>query len=128
MAQRASEREKNREETDLGVKAEKGPEESMDQEGMEMDNCPQGKEAGTDYRAAFEREHLRNASLAGRVADLEARCAQLEFKLNRIKGNPIWKMSAPLRRCMHFFLRQRDRLAQAICRDMLKSLGILRLS
>ncbi len=110
MAQRASEREKNREETDLGVKAEKDPEESMDQEGMEMDNCPQGKEAGTDYRAAFEREHLRNASLAGRVADLEARCAELEFKLNRIKGNPIWKMSAPLRRCMHFFLRQRDRL------------------
>lgn len=64
----------------------------------------------TDYQEAYEREHLLNADLAGRIADLEAKCAELDFKLNRIKTNPLWKMSAPLRRCMHFFLRQRDRL------------------
>lgn len=63
-----------------------------------------------DYREAYEKEHLRNADLAGRVADLEARCDDLAFQLNRIKSNPLWKISAPLRRCMHFLLRQRTRL------------------
>ncbi len=68
------------------------------------------EETGMDYRAAYEKEHLQNADLAGRIADLEAKNAELAFKLNRIKTNPLWKMSAPLRRCMHFVLRQRDRL------------------
>lgn len=63
-----------------------------------------------DYREEYEREHLRNADLAGRVADLEAKCDDLSFKLNRIKENPFWKMSAPLRRCMHFLIRQKNRL------------------
>lgn len=63
-----------------------------------------------DYREAYEKEHLRNADLAGRVADLEAKCDDLNFKLNRIKSNPLWKMSAPLRRCMHFVLRQVSRV------------------
>lgn len=63
-----------------------------------------------NYQGAYEKEHLRNADLAGRVADLEARCDDLTFKLNRIKNNPLWKMSAPLRRCMHFVIRQRDRI------------------
>lgn len=76
----------------------------------------EGKEPGPlekeeiDYRSEYEREHLRNADLAGRVADLEAKCDELSFKLNRIKGNPLWKMSAPLRRCMHFVIRQKNRL------------------
>ena len=63
-----------------------------------------------DYKEEYEREHLRNADLAGRVADLEAKCDDLAFKLNRIKENPLWKMSAPLRRCVHFAIRQRNRL------------------
>lgn len=63
-----------------------------------------------DYREAYEKEHQRNADLAGRVADLEARCEDLNFKLNRIKKNPLWKMSAPLRKGMHFFIRQKDRI------------------
>ena len=63
-----------------------------------------------DYRDAYEKEHLRNADLAGRVADLEARCDDLNFKLSRIKNNPLWKASAPLRRGMHFVLRQKTRL------------------
>lgn len=63
-----------------------------------------------DYQEAYEKEHLRNADLAGRVADLEAKCDDLTFKLNRIKNNPLWKMSAPLRKGMHFVIRQKDRL------------------
>lgn len=63
-----------------------------------------------DYREAYEKEHLRNADLAGRVADLEAKCDDLNFKLNRIRSNPLWKMSAPLRKCMHFVIRQVNRI------------------
>lgn len=62
------------------------------------------------YREEYEKEHLKNADLAGRVADLEAKCDDLTFQLNRIKNNPLWKMSSPLRRCMHFVIRQKDRL------------------
>ena len=34
----------------------------------------------------------------------------LQFKLDRIKNNPVWKASAPFRRCMHFCIRQVDRV------------------
>lgn len=63
-----------------------------------------------DYQKAYEEEHLRNADLAGRVADLEARCEELNYKLNRIKENPLWKLSAPLRKCMHWGIRQITRI------------------
>lgn len=64
----------------------------------------------TDYREAYEREHLKCADLAGRVADLEAKNEELEWKLNRIKGNPLWKLSKPARSGIHWAVRQRDRL------------------
>ena len=63
-----------------------------------------------DYRAAYEKEHIKTADLAERVAVLEAKNEELAFKLDRIRNNPLWKVTAPLRRCMHFLLRQRDRL------------------
>ncbi len=63
-----------------------------------------------DYQKAYEEEHLRNADLAGRIADLEAKCDDLNFKLNRIKSNPLWKMSSPLRKCMHWGIRQATRI------------------
>ena len=63
-----------------------------------------------DYQKAYEEEHLRNADLAGRVADLEAQVDDLNFKLNRIKGNPVWKASAPARKCMHWCIRQASRV------------------
>lgn len=63
-----------------------------------------------DYQKAYEEEHLRNADLAGRIADLEAKVDELTFKLNRIKSNPIWKASAPARKCMHWCIRQVSRV------------------
>lgn len=59
-----------------------------------------------DYKEQYEEEHLRNADLAGRVAELEAKVDDLNFQLNRIKTNPIWKASAPARKFMHFGIRQ----------------------
>ena len=65
----------------------------------------------TDYREAYEREHLKCADLAARVADLEAKNEELEWKLDRIKKNPLWKFSKPVRSGVHWLIRQRDRLA-----------------
>lgn len=64
----------------------------------------------TDYREAYEQEHLKCADLAGRIADLEAKNEELEWKINRIKNNPLWKASKPARNCMHWVIRQKDRL------------------
>ncbi len=63
-----------------------------------------------DYKEAYEKEHIKTADLAERVAMLEAKNEELTFKLNRIKNNPLWKASSPLRKGMHFAIRQRDRL------------------
>ena len=63
-----------------------------------------------DYKAAYEREKLKTADLAGRIAELEDKNQELEFKLNRIKNNPIWKASTPARNVMHWVIRQRDRI------------------
>ena len=63
-----------------------------------------------DYKEAYEKEHIKTAVLAERVAVLEAKNEELTFKLGRIKNNPLWKASAPLRKGMHFVIRQRDRL------------------
>ena len=64
-----------------------------------------------DYREAYEREHLKSAELAARIADLEEKNEELEWKLNRIKNNPLWKASKPLRNGIHWAIRQKDRLA-----------------
>ena len=63
-----------------------------------------------DYRDAYEKEHYKAVYLANRVAELEDQVDDLTFRLNRIKNNPLWKASAPARKCMHFCIRQADRL------------------
>ena len=67
-------------------------------------------EDNKDYKAAYEREKLKTADLAEKVADLEDKNQELQFKLDRIKNNPIWKASTPARNTMHWVIRQRDRL------------------
>ena len=67
-------------------------------------------EDNKDYKAAYEREKLKSADLAEKVADLEDKNLELQFKLDRIKNNPIWKASTPARNTMHWVIRQRDRL------------------
>ncbi|MDE7013712.1 MAG: glycosyltransferase, partial [Kineothrix sp.] len=63
-----------------------------------------------DYKAAYEKEHIKCADLAGRIAELEEKNEELNYKINRISTNPIGKMSAPFRKAMHYCIRQRDRL------------------
>lgn len=78
---------------------------------MENQNEPKSAPAvEKDYRDAYEKEHYKAVYLANRVAELEDQVDDLTFKLNRIKNNPIWKASGPARKCMHFVIRQKDRL------------------
>jgi len=63
-----------------------------------------------DYREAYEQEHLKCAELASRIADLEGKCEEYAWKLDRIKNNPLWKISKPARDCMHWLIRQKDRV------------------
>lgn len=63
------------------------------------------------FEEKYKEEHLRCADLAARIADLEARNEELEWKLGRIKNNPLWKASKPARNAMHWAIRQKDRLA-----------------
>ncbi|MBO4980569.1 MAG: glycosyltransferase family 2 protein [Lachnospiraceae bacterium] len=64
-----------------------------------------------EYKEAYEKEHLKNADLAARVAELEEKNEELTWKLDRIKKNPLWKASKPARNVMHWAIRQKDRLA-----------------
>lgn len=66
--------------------------------------------AQKDFQDAYEKEHYKAVYLANRVAELEDQVDDLQFKLDRIKNNPLWKASAPARKCMHFVIRQKDRL------------------
>ncbi len=78
----------------------------------DTDKKEQGGEAfSKDYKDAYEKEHYKAVYLANRVAQLEDQVDDLQFKLDRIKNNPIWKASGPARKCMHFVIRQKDRLA-----------------
>lgn len=76
----------------------------------EMDKGPKSRSNGKDYRDAYEKEHYKAVYLANRVAQLEDQVDDLKFRLDRIKNNPLWKASEPARKCMHFIIRQRDRL------------------
>lgn len=67
-------------------------------------------EKDIDYKQAYEQEKARAAALAGRLADAKNEADNLQFQLDRIKNNPVWKASKPLRQTMHWGLRNYRRL------------------
>lgn len=54
-----------------------------------------------DYKELYEKERQKSASLAGRLADAKNEAEYLQFQLNRIKNNPIFKATKPLRMNAH---------------------------
>ncbi|MCR5178686.1 MAG: glycosyltransferase family 2 protein [Lachnospiraceae bacterium] len=68
------------------------------------------KRVATREFDALAREKLKSAALAERVAVLENEKRELEESLDRIKSNPLWKASAPLRAFIHWVIRQVDRV------------------
>ncbi|MBF1041334.1 MAG: hypothetical protein HXK92_06770, partial [Lachnospiraceae bacterium] len=55
------------------------------------------KQDGCEQEDAYLREKRKNADLAERLAFLEEKNEELQYKLDRIKKNPMWKASAPHR-------------------------------
>lgn len=62
------------------------------------------------WQEEYQQEHLKCAELAFRIAELESANEELNWKLNRIKNNPLWRLSKPLRNLMHWGIRQVDRV------------------
>ncbi len=62
------------------------------------------------YRLAYEKEKKKNTELAAKLAQTQAEAEDLDFQLKRIKNNPLWKISRPLRGIMHWMIRMKDRL------------------
>jgi len=63
-----------------------------------------------NYREAYEKEHLKCADYAERIAQLEEEKDYLQFRLDRIHNNSLWKATAGLRKVMHAVKRQTDRI------------------
>ncbi len=63
-----------------------------------------------DYKELYEKEHIKSADLASRVAQLEEENDYLQFRLDRIHNNSLWKATGGLRKCFHFVSRQASRL------------------
>ena len=62
------------------------------------------------YKELYEKERIEIQQLKSQVAVLQREKEEIEFKLNRIQNNKIWKLSKPFRVVMHFFIRQIHRI------------------
>ncbi len=54
-----------------------------------------------DFKKLYDEELERNVILSERLSEAIAEKEETEYKLNRIKNNPLWKASAPARRCIN---------------------------
>ncbi len=63
-----------------------------------------------NYQEAYEKEHLKCAEYAERIARLEEEKDYLQFRLDRIHNNSLWKATSGLRKVMHTVKRQTDRI------------------
>ena len=63
-----------------------------------------------DFQEMYEKEHYKCADLAERVAKLEDEKDYLQFRLDRIHNNSLWKATGGLRKGMHAVKRQTDRI------------------
>ena len=59
-----------------------------------------------NYEEMYEKEHIKCADLASRVAELEEANDYLQFRLDRIHNNGLWKATKGPRKVMHAVLRQ----------------------
>lgn len=62
------------------------------------------------YKDSLKEEKQKNAMMASRLTEMQEKVNDLDFKLKRIKNNPVWKASKPLRVVMHFFIRTYHRM------------------
>lgn len=64
----------------------------------------------TYYKEAYEHEKARATALEARLADAQNIADNLQFQLDRIKNNKVFKATKPLRVFAHFILRNYRRV------------------
>jgi len=64
------------------------------------------------YKHQYEQSLLRQDELVSELADKEKEIADLQHKLDRIKNNPLWKITYPAREIYHVLERTKDRLVR----------------
>jgi predicted CopG family antitoxin len=64
-------------------------------------------------KQAYDEQYRKCVELSDKIAELTMLNDDLTFKLERIKNNPFWKLSAPFRKLYHFFMRQMQRVKNA---------------
>ena len=62
------------------------------------------------YKEAYEKEKKKNETLAGKLADAQAKADDAQKKLDHIKGSIFWKLSFPFRGFVHVVIRTKDRI------------------
>lgn len=64
------------------------------------------------YKDAYEKEKQKVNTYASRLADAESKAEDLDYKLKRIKNNPLWKATKPARTVIHLMIRTKDRIVR----------------
>lgn len=62
------------------------------------------------YRNAYEEEKKKNLALTEKLAAAAEEERRLQEQIDRIKGGTLWKLSKPVRVCIHFLIRTKDRV------------------
>lgn len=79
--------------------------------------------AEIDYQEAYEREKERCAQLADKLSQMELERDMLQDNLNFIHNSVFWKLSKPVRKLIHFFIRQCARIRRVLHpRDLVRKL------
>ena len=72
----------------------------------------ENQELQNDYKKLYEAEREKTEVLVSKIEESEKEIEELTFKLDRIKNSFAWKMATPLRKCLHFYEKTRDRLTR----------------
>ena len=72
----------------------------------------ENQELQNDYKKLYEAEREKTEVLVSKLEESEKEIEELHFKLDRIKGSFAWKLATPLRKCLHFYEKTRDRLTR----------------
>lgn len=62
------------------------------------------------YKNLYSKEREKNLDMAKELSQKELEIADYKYKLARIKNNPFWKVTKPIRVVIHFLIRNFSRL------------------
>ncbi len=68
------------------------------------------KASAEELKKELEEQRYQNLQLATRLSEALALAEDKQRQIDRIKNSAAWKLSKPLRVCMHWTIRQKDRI------------------